>query len=77
MNLALTTGSEFKQWAFVLGGNAFAVVLMGRAGMFFFKEEWGKLITCFTASVFVGATVYSPETVQAVIGAVWSKVSEA
>ncbi|MGC5401900.1 hypothetical protein ACPXCP_39940 [Streptomyces sp. DT20] len=77
MNLAaLTTGSQFKDWAFAIGGNAFGVILLIRCGIYFFREDWGKLTTCLFGAVFVVGAIYFPDAMRSMLGGVWSKISE-
>ncbi|MFI6143403.1 hypothetical protein ACIBCC_35080 [Streptomyces griseus] len=76
MNLALTTGSEFTDWVLVICGNAFGALMAVRAVMYFFREDWGKLITCVFAGVFVAGFVYFPDESKAVLTQVWGTVSE-
>lgn len=73
--LALTTGSELKDWVFVVGGNAFWIILLVRAIGYFFKEAWGKLITFTTAAVVMVGILYFPDAMKAVLSGVWGKVS--
>ncbi|MGW4253374.1 hypothetical protein [Streptomyces californicus] len=75
-HLALTTGSEFSEWIMVIAGNAFGAILAYRAVVYFFREDWGKLITYAFAAVFVFGFVRFPDQAQSVLGEVWGKVSE-
>ncbi|MFI9194237.1 hypothetical protein ACIG0A_33665 [Streptomyces californicus] len=74
--LALTTGSEFADWIMVACGNAFGAILAYRAVVYFFREDWGKLVTYAFAAVFVFGFVFFPDQAQKVLGEVWGKVSE-
>lgn len=75
-HLALTTGSEVADWIMVIAGNAFGAVMAYRAVLYFFREDWGKLVTCVFAGVFVVGFVFFPDQAKNLLGEVWGKVSE-
>ncbi|MDJ0345556.1 TcpD family membrane protein [Streptomyces sp. H10-C2] len=74
---ALTTGAELKTWILVVVGNVFAAVLAVRAVGHFMKKDWGEMVTMGVAAVFVGAFIWFPDSVQAMLGGIWGKVSGA
>lgn len=77
MNLAaLTTGAQVKDWVFAIGGNAFWAILVIRAVMYFFREDWGKLTSCMFGAVFIVGCIYFPEAMKAMLSGVWGKISE-
>ncbi|MEU6467487.1 TcpD family membrane protein [Streptomyces sp. NPDC046976] len=71
----LTTGSELKIWILLVVGNMFAAFLAIRALGHFVKREWGEMVTLFVAAVAVGAVIWAPDSVKALLTGVWDKVS--
>lgn len=74
---ALTTGSDLKTWILIVAGNLFVAILAIRAIGHFMKKDWGEMITLFVAAVFVGAVIWFPDGVKALLGGVWDKVNGA
>ncbi|MEV7418981.1 hypothetical protein [Streptomyces sp. NPDC089919] len=73
--LALTTGSELRNWILAVAGNLFAAILAVRAVGYFIKDEWGKMITLVVAAVFVGAMIWLPDEMRTLLTGVWGKVA--
>jgi hypothetical protein len=71
----LTTGAELKDWILVVAGNVFAALLAVRGLGHFLKKEWGEMVTLAVAAVFVGALIWYPDAVKAVLSGVWNKVA--
>lgn len=57
----MTTGAEFKDWALILAGNIFIVILIVRIVGAYAKREWGELLTNFCAAVIIAALIYMNE----------------
>lgn len=57
----MTTGAEFKDWALILVGNLFIVILIVRIVGAYAKREWGELLTNFCAAVIIAALIYMNE----------------
>ncbi|MEV7419860.1 hypothetical protein [Streptomyces sp. NPDC089919] len=72
--LALTTGSQLRDWILTAAGNLFGAFLAVRAISYFIKDDWGKMITLVIAAVFVGAMIWLPDEMRALLTGLWSKV---
>jgi hypothetical protein len=72
---ALGTGANLKDWALLIGGNVFIIVLVARMIGDFAKRAWGDLIGTIVAAVFVGACVWTPDQMVNVFKQMWTMLN--